>query len=290
MQEIAGKAAFITGGASGIGLALARALAAAGARVVVADIDAGRLAAALAELREAGAVAEAITLDVADAGAWQDAREQAERRVGPIQIVCNNAGVGTGPSNVADMSPEHWAWAVGINLNGVFFGARTFAGRLRELALPGHIVNTSSIMGYLPIANQAAYVATKYAVVGLSEVMRIDLASAGIGVSVLCPGLVATPLRANSQALRPGGGQSGFGPLSSDGRLSERPPGPIGDMVVAAIRENRFHVFPHPEYRDLVGQRMERTLKSFRRSALAGYSEDPAFLGKDCLALFSQEL
>lgn len=294
MQDIAGRTAFITGGASGIGLAMAQALAAAGARIALADVDAARLAEAAEGLKATGADVATVRLDVADAAAWDGARDAVEQALGPVQILCNNAGVGTGANSVADLPVDHWSWSVGVNLNGVFFGARTFAARMRALKLPGHIVNTASIMGLMPIARQPAYVATKYAVVGLSEVMRIDLAAENIGVSVLCPGLVSTPLRAHSLALRPGGGREGFGFVAADGKLAERPPGmeagPIGAMVVEAIRANRFYVFPHPEYRDLVAGRAARLSQSFRDPAEAGYREDTSYLGGDCARLFDQEL
>ncbi len=294
MKDIAGKVAFVTGGASGIGLSIARALAAAGAKVALGDIDRERLGAAAGRLRADGASVEEIVIDVADVAALEAARDRIERALGPVQIACNNAGVGAGANDVADMPIEHWNWSVGVNLNGVFLGSKIFAKRMRELGLPGHIVNTASIMGLLPTAKQPAYVATKYAVLGLSEVMRIDFAAYDIGVSVLCPGLVETPLRKNSMALRPGGGTAGYGLAGNEGKLSQRPsgmaPDPIGVMVVEAIRANRLYIVPHPEYREAVERRMKRLLQSFRAPAQAGYREDPAFLADESRKLFDQEL
>ena len=294
MQDIAGKSAFITGGASGIGLSIAKALAGSGLKIALADVDCARLAAEAATLRDKGATVHEQVLDVADAAAWEHARADAERALGPIQIVCNNAGVGTGANDVADMPIAHWDWAVGINLSGVFYGSRTFSRRLRELNLPGHIVNTASIMGLMPTRQQPAYIATKYAVIGLSETMRIDLAASGIGVSVLCPGLVETPLLRNSMAMRPGEIAGQAGPAPSNGVPVARPPGmeadPIGRIVVEAIRANRFYIFSHPEYRGLVEQRMQRILAAFRDPAQPGYSEDEMFLGRSSRDLFDQDL
>lgn len=290
MQDLRDKTALITGGASGIGLALAHALAREGARVAIADIEPARLATAESELRSAGATVTSVVLDVASLQGWQTALPQVEQSLGPVQILCNNAGVGSGANDVAELPPEHWSWAVGVNLNGVFYGAHVCVARMRALRLPGHVVNTASIMGLMPIARQPAYIATKYAVVGLSENMRIDLAPHGIGVSVLCPGLVETPLRANSLALRPGGGDTGFGFASQDGKLTTRPvgmpAGPIADMVVQGIRDNRLYLLPHPEYQTLVSQRAAALRSAFAQGAAPGYSEDPMYLGADCNALF----
>jgi 2-hydroxycyclohexanecarboxyl-CoA dehydrogenase len=294
MQDIAGKVALITGGASGIGLAMARSLARAGSKVALADVDAARLSGAAADLRNSGATVDEVLLDVANPAAWDEALSGIQNRLGPVQICCNNAGVGPGASDVADLSPELWNWTLGVNLNGVFHGSRAVARRLRQLELPGHIVNTASILGTFPIGKQPAYVATKYAVVGLSEAMRIDLAPSGIGVSVLCPGLVETPLRANSLALRPGEKDGDYGLSGGQGPLAGRPagmnPAPIGEMVVESIRKNRFYIFPHPEYRDSVEQRMRRMLEAFREPAQAGYREDESFLGAASRTLFDQEL
>jgi NAD(P)-dependent dehydrogenase (short-subunit alcohol dehydrogenase family) len=294
MKDIAGKIALVTGGASGIGLSMAKALAASGAKIALGDIDPGRLGKAARQLRAIGATVEEVEFDVASASAWEAARDQVEGALGPAQIICNNAGVGAGANDVIDLPIEHWNWSLGINLNGVFLGAKIFAKRLRELALPGHIVNTASILGLFPTAKQPAYVATKFAVLGLSEVMRIDLAADGIGVSVLCPGLVETPLRENSMALRPGVGGGGYGLVGGEGKLSERPGGmsadPIGVMVVDAIRFNRFYVFPHPEYRESVEHRVRCLLRSFREPAQAGYREDPRFLAGESHKLFDDEL
>jgi NAD(P)-dependent dehydrogenase (short-subunit alcohol dehydrogenase family) len=173
--DLTNKVAFVTGAAGGIGLGMARAFAEAGMKVAIADIDAKTLAEAGAELEQAGATVFTVPLDVADLASWQTAAEAVERRLGPVQILCNNAGVSTLGMKFDTISPELWRKVVDINLNGVFNGVHTFLEGMRS-AGGGHIVNTSSMGGMFGVANLSPYVATKFAVVGLSEALRAELA------------------------------------------------------------------------------------------------------------------
>jgi NAD(P)-dependent dehydrogenase (short-subunit alcohol dehydrogenase family) len=289
MKDLAGKAAFISGGASGIGLAIAHALAREGLRVAIGDIDRKSLEEAADGLLRAGAVVCPVVLDVADPASWTDAVGQTESAFGHVQILINNAGVGPSRGDVTEVPPEDWAWALRINLDGVFHGTQAFVGRMKATGLEGHVVNTSSVLGLFPNGFYSAYVASKFAVVGFSEAMRIELAPLGIGVSVLCPGFVRTPLRHTSQRLRP----SGMGlDAAAKGGVQERPsamePDAIGSLVVEGIRGNRLYILSHPEYRRVVQDRMNRILSAFGISADPAYAEDVTALGGESLALSAQ--
>jgi NAD(P)-dependent dehydrogenase (short-subunit alcohol dehydrogenase family) len=285
MKDLAGKVAFISGGASGIGLAIAHALAREGVRVAIGDIDRNALETAADGLRRAGAAVRAVALDVADPASWADAVAQTERALGHVQILCNNAGVGPARADVTEVPPADWAWALRINLDGVFHGTQAFVGRMKASGQGGHVVNTASILGLFPNGFHSAYVASKFAVVGLSEAMRIELKPIGIGVSVLCPGFVRTPLRQTSQRLRPSG--AGLGDAAQQ-RPSAMEPEAIGSLVVEGIRGNRLYIFSHPEYRRVVEDRMNRILGAFGTSADPAYVEDVITLGGESLALSVQ--
>src|SRR5918995_3148850 len=244
MEVREGSVALVTGGASGIGLEIARSLAQAGASVALCDINLTALKAASEKLSEEGMKVVGVELNVSDEDNWQRAAAAVERSLGPISILCNNAGVGPGKAEVDVLAFNDWRWTMGVNLDGVFLGTRTIVPRIVAAGQEGHIVNTASILGLFPKPHHAAYVASKFAVVGLSEVMRMELAPKAIGVSVLCPGLVRTGLRSNSQKLRP----SGDGSLLAEARPTGLQPEIIGPMVVDAIRANRFYILPHHEY------------------------------------------
>jgi NAD(P)-dependent dehydrogenase (short-subunit alcohol dehydrogenase family) len=286
MERIAGKVAFVSGGASGIGLAMASSLARAGARVSIGDIDPGALAAAAEALRGIGATVSTAVLDVANPDAWEDAATRTERELGPVSILCNNAGVGPKAGDVTQSSVDDWNWVLDINLGGVFLGSRAFGARMKAAGQGGHIVNTASILGLFPSGQVPAYVASKFAVVGLSEAMRIDLAPHGIGVSVLCPGFVHTPLRETSRRHRPSAAaEQQDGGAALPPRPSAMQPSAVGDAVVDAIRHNRLYVLTHADYREAVADRMGRILDGFGPSAEPGYVEDTATLAGASLAL-----
>lgn len=254
MERIRGRTAFITGAASGIGLAIAQALAHEGARVVLADIDRDRLA---RQVERLGEYAMAVRLNVVDRQAWADAKQAVEARFGPVDILVNNAGIGPDGRALADMDPASFDRLVAIKLTGTFNGIHCFAAGMRDRG-DGHIVNTASMAGLIASARLGAYTASKFAVVGLSEVLRAEMAEHGVGVSVLCPGLIATRLgetteKAGSEriSLRNGHATEGL-----DAAL-------VGPMVVAGIRANRAHIVTHGDYRSHVAARMERVLSAF---------------------------
>ena len=250
MDRIEGKTTFITGGARGIGLGIARALAREGAKLILVDIDEAALKAARAELSERTSV-ETFALDVRDREAYARVADEAEARHGPVSILCNNAGV-AGGAGVTHMTYAHWDWVMGINLNGVINGVQTFVPRMIKRKTAAHIVNTASGAGLVAEGSGLLYHTSKFAVVGLSEALRGELEPFGIGVSVLCPGPVATSILQNTLAF-PGRPQIALTPeevemsektnkLFSDYLSKGVPPDEVGRMVLAGVKANRLYI------------------------------------------------
>ena len=246
MTDVAGRTAFITGGANGIGLGIARAFARAGAKLALADVDAAALASARAELAKESEV-ETFVLDVRDRDAYACAADAAESRLGPVSLLCNNAGVALAVPP-EQMSYETWDFALGINLGGVVNGLQTFLPRMIARAREqggGHVVNTSSGAGLVAPGSGFLYHAAKYAVVGLSESLRFELTGAGIGVSVLCPGPVATRIVHHTLRTQP----------ASAAKLPEQmvamvdaflnagvAPDVVGEMVLRGVSDNALYI------------------------------------------------
>jgi len=255
--ELAGRTAFITGGAQGIGLGIARALAREGMRLALADIDTAALADARAEL---STVAEVGTfpLDVRDRAAYARVTDETEERLGPVSVLCNNAGVG-GSTEVAEMSYELWDLVLGTNLGGVVNGLQTFLPRMMARGEPGHVVNTASAAGLAPMGGATGYLydASKAAVIALSEGLGKQLAREGhrIGVTVLCPGPVASNMVATVRAARAALAvpaactpqqlaeeERRWAEQASSLRYLGLPPDTVGSMVVDGIKANRAYV------------------------------------------------
>ena len=266
MKDVAGKVAFITGGASGLGLAMARAFTGAGMKVAIADIEDAALATAAAGLAKSNADVIAIKVDVTDRDALEAAARETETAFGKVHVVCNNAGVALS-KHIKDCSYEDWDWALGVNLNGIINGLQVFTNRIISQGEGGHFVNTASIAGLVGVQELSIYNASKFAVVGLSRSIAADLAHFGIGVSLLCPGFVETGIY-SSERNRPeklGGTQASQFDVtegefrteqevtamqqSLDGKLE---PDIIGDMVLHAIQENEFWILSHPEYKKVL--------------------------------------
>lgn len=279
MRDLAGRTAFITGGASGLGLAMAHSFCAAGMKVAIADIEQEALQKAEAELRPSNAEVLALQLDVTDRAAMAAAADRTEQAFGKVHVVCNNAGVAVA-GTVDRMSYADWDWVMGVNLQGVVNGVQTFVERIRSHGEGGHFVNTASVAGLLPFPGLSVYNTTKYAVLGLSEAMRTDLAAQGIGVSVLCPGVVNTNIF-DSGRNRPAALQSGASEGSIElaaqlpddeqsARIQELlanalEPSLIGDMVLHAIQENEPYILSHPEFAGMVEARHQDMLGAFER-------------------------
>jgi NAD(P)-dependent dehydrogenase (short-subunit alcohol dehydrogenase family) len=270
MMEVAGKVAFVTGGASGIGLGLAKVLVRAGMKVVIADIRQDHLDEALAWFGGQGHLAQVLglRLDVTDRSAYAQAAAAAERAFGKVHLLVNNAGVGLlGPLKLAGYSD--WDWGLGVMIGGVINGIQTFLPRILAHGEGGHIVNTSSMAALIPISNAAIYVTAKAAVIGLCEVMRGELAADGIGVSAFCPGPVQTNIRESGRT-RPQALQAGSGYAELERQLEQRPNSPLwmdpvecGERILAGIRRNDLYILTHREFKEGVRQHYDALLASF---------------------------
>lgn len=266
MKDFDGGTALITGGASGIGFGMAQALSRAGLKIALADINPDALATARASLRKEGAPVEAYTLDVSDPAAWKTTVDAVEKDLGPLQILCSNAGVAGSVRRIEETEWEGWAWTIDVNLHGTFHALKTCIPRLKAHGRRAHIVCTSSLGGFLSHANNAAYSATKAGVIAICESLRGELAGTAVGVSVLCPGLVRTELNRNNARLGPKVPLGGHGPEIEAAMAAAMDPAEVGEFVVAGIRENRFWLFTHPELRGPVEERCREILDSMTGS------------------------
>jgi NAD(P)-dependent dehydrogenase (short-subunit alcohol dehydrogenase family) len=277
MHQLAGKTAFVTGGASGIGLALGRAFAEAGMKVMLADIEAGALDAAVKGLSHDADV-RGVLCDVADPDSVERAAKAAFEAYGNVHIVCNNAGVGGG-SGIDEISLPTWRWVLDVNLMGVVHGVRTFLPHIRGHGEGGHIVNTASMAGMNSGLGFSPYAASKFAVVNISEGLAKQLAPLGIGVTVLCPGYVQTRIWEASRNR-----QDRYGPAhrpdpeSAAGKFAAQlaelgrsglDPADVAAQVLAAIRSNELYVFTHHsrEWRAELKERFDAILAAMDMAA-----------------------
>ncbi len=266
IKNIENKTAFITGGASGIGLGMAQAFLRAGMQVIIADVRPDALNSALATL-DAGPCVRALPLDVTDRDAMRRAVDTAESFFGPVHVLCNNAGVGM-IGGVTSMTHDDWDWCMGVNLGGVINGIQAFLPRMLAHGQGGHIVNTASIGALTPGPGGCAYLSAKAAVLMLSETLCIELLEDGIGVTALVPG----PTRSNINQvgrLRPER-YANTGLRELEEQLAHKPlfengmdPGAVGEMVLDAIRENRLFAFTHNDFKEGVAQRFQAILTGF---------------------------
>lgn len=276
MRELAGKTAFVTGGASGIGLALGRVFAASGMQVMLADIETEALTAAVASLRGDGPDVRGVSCDVADPASVARAAEASFEAFGRVHVVCNNAGV-AGGSGIEDISLDNWRWVLDVNLMGVLHGIRTFLPHIRAHGEGGHIVNTASMAGMASGLGFSPYAASKFAVVTMSQGLAMQLAPLGIGVTVLCPGFVRTRI-SESARNRPAryGEPRPPNPVSAAGQMAARlaelgrsglDPLDVAAQVLHAIREDQLYVFTHPEMRAELEERFAAILTAMDRAA-----------------------
>jgi NAD(P)-dependent dehydrogenase (short-subunit alcohol dehydrogenase family) len=256
MDLATAKHAFITGGASGIGLGIADALAARGIAVTIADVDPESLRAVLSSRTGRW---RGENLDVRDRAAWAAARQSAEAAFGPVDILVNNAGIAPNGREFADMPPESFDRILGINLVGVFNGVSAFAADLRARR-HGHIVNTASMAGLASShPGVGAYTAAKFGVVGLTETLRNEMSPHGVGVSLLCPGLVKTNLPQSTLKiggeLRPGSGAMADSGVST---------GRVAELVIDGISRNLLYIITHPQQWSGIQKRFDGLREAFQ--------------------------
>jgi NAD(P)-dependent dehydrogenase (short-subunit alcohol dehydrogenase family) len=270
MTNVAGRTAFITGGANGIGLGIARAFAAAGTKLALVDIDAGALDRARAELSKVTEVATEV-LDMRDREGFARAADRIEEKLGPVSLLVNNAGV-AGGAPATKMTYELWDWGLGINLDGVISGVQTFLGRMVERGQGGHIVSTASGAGLVGGRSGVLYSTAKFAVVGMSETLELELKPHGIGVSVLCPGPVATDIIARTRRLQPNVVRS----LTPEQHQAARAqsatmtqwlergvhPDEVGRMVLRAVEANQLYILTDSYMKPLLEERTRKILAS----------------------------
>ena len=258
MDSFRDRTAVITGGAGGIGMAMARAFAARGARIVLADLDAAALERSTEELRRSGATAHGVHADVTKLASVQALADKARQLCGEIHIVCNNAGVGVF-GQLAELTHRDWEYSINVNLWGVVHGVETFLPLLLEQGSGGHIVNTASMAGLVGMQWLGVYCATKFAVVGLSESLHRELRPRGIGVSVLCPMIVDTKINENSVRMRPAElrNQTESPVLPENAALvgGVVPADDVARRVVRAIDRGDLYILTHPEQREILRRR-----------------------------------
>jgi NAD(P)-dependent dehydrogenase (short-subunit alcohol dehydrogenase family) len=266
VRNFAGKTAFVTGGASGIGLGISKALLSEGMHVVIADRNPSYVAAARDELAGAGTDVVFVDCDVTDRQSVAAAADATVQAFGKVHVLCNNAGIAGGGA-VADPGFADWDRAMAVNLGGAVNVIKTFVPLIREHRGGGHVVNTSSIAGITALPYEGgAYTTAKFAVRGMSESLRLSLAPEGIGVSVLCPGLTRTrildaPDREDPDA-KPMASEGDPDALfnSMDGAMD---PIEVGRAVVRGIRENLAYILSHGEFREEIQGLFDEIVQAF---------------------------
>lgn len=263
MQNLEGKTAFVTGGASGIGLGIAKALLGAGMNVVIADVRDDHLAAATDELGVADRVM-ALKLDVTDRAAYAAAADAAEARFGKIHLLCNNAGVAVvGPTTLATFAD--WDWVMGVNLGGTINGIVTILPRILAHGEGGHIVNTASMSGLVPVGGTTIYSTGKAAVISMMECMRPELEPQGVICSAFCPGAVQSNI-AEAGKTRPAElADSGYAEADkrrqSGGNFFHlyQTKEQVGERVLQGILNDELYILTHSEFLDGVKRRGDAT-------------------------------
>ena len=262
MEKLEGKTAVITGAGGGIGEGIAKAAAAAGMNVVVSDI---RLDHAQRVAGEIGDAAVAVQTDVSDLASVEALAKAAEAAFGNVHLLCNNAGVWVG-ALMQNADIKDWDWLIKVNYYGVIHGVKTFLPKMLAQG-EGHIVNTSSMGGLLAGPPEGLYCTTKFAIMGLSEGLLMEVAGDGVGVSVLCPGLVDTGLVENS-ALRPAELNTGLAhDVIAPDVASGLSPLEVGRRVIDAVRENEFYIITHKDYRDILKMKFDGIIEAIDKHA-----------------------
>jgi NAD(P)-dependent dehydrogenase (short-subunit alcohol dehydrogenase family) len=272
MKDLQGKTAFITGGASGLGLAMAEAFGREGMNVMIADIEAEVARKQVEALRAKQIKADWVKVDVTSRDSLRNGALATIARFGKVHLVANNAGVGAG-GPFGGVPEGDWDWVIDVNLKGVVYGMEVFAPLIQGHGEGGHFVNTASMAGHISPAGMEPYCATKFAVVAMSEGWREQLAPANIGVSVLCPGLVSTNIyagRRNRQNAHYGEADRDFGQESLEQQrewmAGGMDPLVVGQRVLEAVQDDDLYIFTHVEYERVVRERFDRVMAGFEKS------------------------
>jgi NAD(P)-dependent dehydrogenase (short-subunit alcohol dehydrogenase family) len=286
MIEFAGRTAFVTGGANGVGIGIVRNLLEAGAKVAIADIRQESIDRALATLDNREVMG--IELDVRSRDGFAAAADEVEARFGPVSLVFNNAGVNLFQP-IEDSSYDDWDWVLGVNLGGVINGVMTFAPRMKARALSGelkggHITNTASMASFIGSGTPGIYNTSKFAVRGLTYSLRHSLYQYGIGVSCVHPGLVKSYIYA-SDDVRPDELKGAMKPVDKAAidRLAGvhefgMEPDVIGARILEGVRENRANIFTHPDHKEEVREIFDEILADYRDFPKdAGFDQRVAF-------------
>jgi NAD(P)-dependent dehydrogenase (short-subunit alcohol dehydrogenase family) len=275
MIDFAGRTAFVTGGANGVGIGLVRALLAEGCKVAIADIREDHIDRALKSLDNQ--MVMGVQVNVASRDEMARAADEVETNFGPVTLLFNNAGVNLFQS-IEESSWSDWDWLMGVNLHGPINGCMTFASRMIAHGKGGYIVNTASMAGWLAAGSPGIYNTTKFAVRGLSESLRYSLAKHGIGVSCVCPGLVKSYIYA-SDDIRPAALMDGAKPINTENveRLAGMhdvgmEPDVIGARILQGMRENQAYIFPMPDHREELAEYFQEVLADYR-----DYPQDPGY-------------
>jgi NAD(P)-dependent dehydrogenase (short-subunit alcohol dehydrogenase family) len=272
VKDFKGKVAVITGGASGIGRAIAQRCVSEGIRVVLADVDETNLTRAECELKTLGGTALSLRTDVSKQSDVERLAQQALDAFGQVDLLFNNAGVAAGGAPW-EATWKDWEWVIGVNLWGVIHGVKVFMPLMLEQKTECHIVNTASAAGLIVGTGSAPYATTKHAVVALSENLYLTLQqrSSLVRVSVLCPGLVRTDI-ANAERHRPEElrndepipmtpeMQTGLAAFKA-AIATSMPPLQVADAVFDAIRKEQFYILSHPEWTELIQMRTDKLLQ-----------------------------
>jgi NAD(P)-dependent dehydrogenase (short-subunit alcohol dehydrogenase family) len=278
VESFEGRAAVITGGASGIGFATAREFARRGARVVLADIDHSALDDAVSQMRADGTEAHGVVCDVRKLDDVTGLADEAFRLLSEVHVVFNNAGIAyAGP--ISETTHDDWRFVIDVDLWGPIHGVEAFLPRLIRQRVASHMVFTSSFAGLIPNVGLGPYCVAKYGVVALAETLAREVRPNGIGVSVLCPMIVDTNLMANTERVR----SADYGPAHSDAEtVQELAPAPDDDSVLDvedvarltadAVLANRLYILPHRAARGSIRRRFERIDRTFDDQAAEGWA------------------
>lgn len=258
-DDLSGMSAMITGGSSGIGFALAKALCARGVKVGIAATDGDRLDAAVAALQDIGGTAMGVQLDVRDAAQWPGAVSAVEEALGPIQLLFLNAGAQGGRKPVEDIGIDEWRWVWDVNVDGVFLGLKACLPGMKARALPAHVMATGSVAGMLARPMASAYGAAKAAVLSLFEALALELTETPISVSVLSPALVRTSMNETMRRHAPNASETEYAFMDA-GIDQGRDPDQVAEDALAQMQAGNFYILTHPEVSSMLsGAQQART-------------------------------